>query len=528
MIVTFYDEYTDIEEILIEIKVLIEGCDKPQNKNLLMLGLSMLDATISDFISVANSQFSRFKLNINKFQTGKMSVYDLLREVLVLFDKFEPLDSGAGKFSSEPAIVHKMLAITSQGIKFNLMLNGGYSDFGEEPSSRGPIFIHSLQNKTGAAYLKRIPQILPVLIRIFKLTPGRIQVHETIIDIFNSVSGFSLHLYKDKYTQIKVVDSYRQIYSFVIDVLQDQQNRSMTMQHLAYEFSNLIGNLFNESILVDMEKMDEIELLVRLVFDVTSEIFSKKHVCDYVVFMNLLRFWGKVGLFSKRSMIMAAYRGQTTRILKLSIEYLFLVLRHIDYETPEESSEILQKICKSIYMAYHQDLQELLGICLEMLSRIRETHQANPERELDAIYFFSLYLSLTENLSPKLVDHSQTYTFNQTLTKIHAQLTSQTLDYLWNCITWLKDNNSPAVNIVRIFFIKTLSSLLVDWMLNDKWDFTCWLTDVCEFVNDNARSFEEKKTDIIVFVIRLLSTREMINRVSFGYFVSYLTEICSI
>ena len=529
MIVTFYDEFGSLDQMLQEVVSLIQSHSKPAGRDSLMLGLSMFESLLSNFLAVKQNKFRRFRHNINKFQAGRISVYDILNEVLSLLP---PIDAALSVPASaegekpvfrEQAVVLKVLKITAIGVKFNLLVNEQYSDFGEEYAAKGTIFVYNLQSKAGVAYLKKIPTALPALMQVFSQFRDSPDVHEAIIDIFSAVSGFSLHFYKDKHNLVKVRDTFSQVYRFACGVLGNEEILRLVLAHLPHELTFMISNLLSEVILADLQHMEELDRAVSLVFGLSSSLFTRKIECDYIMFTNTLKFWGKMSMLSKKADALAKYSAQLGSALNLSIQYLYALVRELDYDSPDEACEVLLKLGKSVYFAYHLDLNQLFDVSLASLLQIR-TKPHSADTEYNAIYFFSLYLSLTDNLSPKYLDSTQSKSFDPVLTTKHAKLTSQTLDFLWHTLCLIKDRSGGTSDTLKILFCKVLSSLLTDWILNDKWDFQEWLVEVCSFVSQAGA--HDKKLQIIQFMIKLLSSRDMVSAATFRCFTEFMTKVC--
>lgn len=487
-----------------------------------------------EFVSVSSKKFNRFKLNLSRFQSQKNNIYELVHEVLNLLENLCGDEESLSPLVNESQIIFQIVSVVALTIKFHMMANDNYTDFGEDITERGAIFVHGTIFKSGAQFIRRIPLMMPYFLNLTKIQINNLDIVAKIMEILTATSGFSLHIYKDKNYGFKLKDTYKTIFIFTIEVFGKQELIETLLKTNPHEVAELVANLLSELLLTEIEQLAELERVTSLIHDLTLKLFKNNIQCDYVVFTNFLKFWSKLSKISKHSKALSGYQVPVRNMVKYSVEYQYQLVLSLNYESAEDSFEILQKIGRSIYNAYHLDIQRFYEICLLTLQKLREmppgapasSLQESENMDVNTIYFFSIYLTLTENLSPKLLDKSQTMSYDSSLTQGHAQLTSQVLDFIWNEMCRLKDTKSPAKDVLRVFFVKVLHSLLIEWILNTKWNFEDWLEKICECVNDGEN--EDKKTKIVSFIIHLLSSKDIVNQTSFKYFTEFLSSLCHI
>lgn len=139
---------------------------------------------------------------------------------------------------------------------------------------------------------------------------GNLEIYEKVLDILASVSGFSLHFYKDKTLSYKALHSFNIIVSFTVSILSSETILKDLLDNLAPELSFLIANCLSDILMLDLDKITDLAELISLVYQLTIGLFSRKIICDNLVFTNLLKFWGRLSVLSKKTTIVAQYNVQ--------------------------------------------------------------------------------------------------------------------------------------------------------------------------------------------------------------------------
>jgi len=547
LVVGWYGERTEAEDMVESARKMTTSAvstDNLKDKDKMIVGLAILEGVINEFVSVKDSKFSKFKHNVSRFQTGRVTVYDILKDVLHLFEKVKTNEHSPEYYFNDPIILHKMFSITANGIKFNMMVNEDYSDFGEDVSTRGPVFVHGLQSKAGVSYLKKIPQLLPILtFYMGQKIPENI--FPLIIDIFTSLSGYSMHFYKDKASQVKPLHTFNTIHKVVIMILSHDNYRPFLDKYSA-EISLLVGNCVGDVMpgLSVEDEQSELKNVAKSVGSWMHRVVKDKSNFDIFVFGNIVKFWAKLLAVYKHKKSDDLVVEMSDQALKLCLEYYYNTIESLDQDSSEESIEILLRLGKQICQAFNVFVSTILSTLSFLVPKLSgslpdKNTPSSSSSAVDSIsttvflYYFSLFTSLTHSIPPSVVDPTRTSYSSQTLIQ-HSKLTSHTIDLLFRFLQYMpsvfsfgssSSHRRPASplqkdwDLIRTLTFHLLKNLLEEWVLNDKWELGLWVKGVCQGVGgeqlssetgDDAASVLSRKRAVVEFIIKLGSAKEVV------------------
>jgi hypothetical protein len=547
LMVTYYGEIQLVEGVLSEMRKFIVA-DKYAT---VALGLSVLESFLECLVSQVNSPQKRFSQNVAKSQIGKNPIWTICTEALKIIDnaqsghEISELPTGCAKSKLnllitpnvleripnleylDRQLVLKLLTVLALAARLNRPPHRDADDFWDEPGQQPSISTMPTNYRSALGFYKTLPNHLPALWKLVTMFKPEEELYVKFFEIFRFISGFSLYLYKDRNLDLSLPNTYETLFNVLGDILNPEKMILSKLREFGpSDLADCLASAVPEQVIPGkvFKELVRFHEVINNSYHHTVDRFRSASSTKGVTAQEaaaLYRFWTRVQHLQTRAPeAYASHISQVMDIQEKSLQCFESICRSFTKGpaalAPEEALEVLCKLGRTLYGIYELDISKFIFVVQNVL---RSNHLAFT----DSVTALLLFLIISENLSPRLVERSET----ASIRKVFAELAPRAINVLYERTVNLPESEDDGLILFfRLLSIRVISSLLLDWIAPQSWDFTEFKTD---FAQNFSNSFPtNSELDYKHFLIKMIASEELLERRTFNGYLNLLKRISDV
>lgn len=547
LMVTYYGELQVIDGVLEEMRKFVAK----DNYATVALGLSVLESFLDCLVSQVNSPQKRFTQNVAKSQMGKHAIWAICAESLKITEKTQStadlseLPQGCtrtklnlivtpnniGRMSDgdylDKQIVLKLVSVLALAARLNRPPHRDADDFWDEPGQLPSISTMPTNYRSALSFYKALPQHLPVLWKLVTMFKPEEELYTKFFEIFRFVAGFSLYLYRDRNLDLSLPNTYETLFSVLGDILNPEKLILARVREFApSDLADCLAASVPEQVIPGkvFKELPRFHEVINNAYHHTVDRFRGANSARGMAPQEaaaLYRFWTRVQHLQTRAPeAYSQHAGQVLDIQEKSLqcfENICKLLTKPDAAIePDEALEVLCKLGKSLYGLYEHEISKFLFVVQNVITAANLAFS-------DSVTALLLFLIISENLSPRLIERTE----NSHIRKAFAELAPRAVDVLFERMSNLQTlAESNTTVFFRMLGIRMVSSLLLDWIAPQSWDFVDFKAD---FANNFSTRFPtNSQMDYKYFLIRIVASEEFIRRDTLEGYLIMLKKISDV
>lgn len=547
LMVTYYGEIQLVEGVLSEMRKFLVA-DKYAT---VALGLAVLESFLECLLSQVNSPQKRFSQNVAKSQLGKNPIWTICTEALKIIDQAQStgeqseLSGGCsrtrlnlvitpnvlGKISDlellDRHLVLKLLTVFALAARLNRPPHRDADDFWDEPGQQPSISTMPTNYRSALGFYKSLPQHLPALWKMVTSFKPDEELYTRFFEIFRFVSGFSLYLYRDRNLDLSLPNTYETLFNVLGDILSpDKMILAKVREFAPSDLADCLAAAVPEQVIPGkvFKELPRFHEVINNAYHHTVDRFrgaSSPRGLSAQEAAAIYRFWTRVHHLQNRAVeVYTPHTSQVLDIQEKSLQCFENICRQFTKADaalePDEALEVLTKLGKSLYGLYELDISKFIFVVQNVITSTNLGFS-------DSITALLLFLIISENLSPRLVERAE----NSHIRTAFAELAPKSVDVLYEKMLGLSTvAESGTTLFFRLLGIKMVSSLLLEWIAPQSWDFTEFRADFA--TNFSVRFPTNSEMDYKYFLVRIVASEEFLRRDTLPGYLNLLKRISDV
>lgn len=547
LMVTYYGELQLVDGVLNEMRKFVTE-DKYAT---VALGLSVLESFLDCLVSQVNSPQKRFTQNVAKSQMGKHAIWAICAESLKITEQahssvdLAELPPGCtrsklnliitpnnmGRLCDhdylDKQLVLKLISVLALAARLNRPPHRDADDFWDEPGQLPSISTMPTNYRSALSFYKALPQHLPALWKLVTMFKPEEELYIKFFEVFRFVAGFSLYLYRDRNLDLSLPNTYHTLFSVLGDILNPEMMILARVREFApSDLADCLAASVPEQVIPGkvFKELPRFHEVINNAYHHTVDRFRGASSARGMAPQEaaaLYRFWSRVQHLQTRAA--EAYTPHAAQVLDIQEKSLQcfenickLLTKPEAGMEPDEAIEVLCKLGKSLYGLYEHDISKFIFVVQNVITSTNLGFS-------DSVTALLLFLIISENLSPRLIERTE----NSHIRRAFAELAPRAVDVLFERMSNLNGMPESTTTVFfRMLGIRMVSSLLLDWIAPQSWDFVEFKADFAS--NFSTRFPTNSQMDYKYFLIRIVASEEFIRKDTLEGYLQMLKKISDV